>query len=180
MLIVNDLGLGDVREIIPRRFEDSRGYFSETYNRQRFADAGITQEFVQDNHSISARKGTLRGLHLQVAPFAQAKIVRVTRGKIFDVAVNIDIASPDFGRWVAVELTAEKGNQLYVPAGFAHGFLTLENDTEVCYKVDNHYSAEHDRSIRYDDPQFSIEWPDTGNPLELSDKDRRAPFFSDL
>ena len=180
MLQVNDLGLGAVRELIPRRFEDNRGFFSETFNAKRFAEAGITNVFVQDNHSLSAQKGTLRGLHFQTEPMAQAKLVRVLRGRIFDVAVDINRQSADFGRWVGIELSAEKGNQLYVPAGFAHGFLTLEDDTEISYKVDNYYSSPNDRSIRFDDPQFAIEWPDLGIPFDLSDKDRRAPLFSNL
>lgn len=180
MLEVQHLGLERVMVITPKRFSDERGFFSETYNRDRFHEAGITEEFIQDNHSLSVPAGTLRGLHFQAEPFAQAKLVRVVQGAIFDVAVDIRKASPDYGKWVSATITATAGNQIFVPAGFAHGFLTLEENTEVVYKVDNPYSQEHDRSIRYDDPKLAIDWPETDNDFILSDKDRRAPFLTDL
>ena len=180
MLEINPLGLERVYECIPRRFHDDRGFFSEIFNKERFKNAGITEEFVQDNFSNSLRKGTLRGLHLQLAPMAQAKLVRVSKGSIFDVAVDIRQNSPDFGKWVGITLSAEKGNQIFVPGGFAHGFVTLEDDCHVSYKVDNFYSAEHDRSIRFDDPLFGIEWPIAGNEILLSDKDRNAPRFENI
>ena len=132
---VNDLGLGGVLEIIPRKFGDARGFFSETWQRQRFADAGATIDWMQDNQSFSAEPGTLRGLHFQVAPFAQDKLIRVLRGSIFDVAVDIRSGSPTYGKWVSKILSAETFNQLLIPKGFAHGFLTLEPDVEVLYKV---------------------------------------------
>ena len=180
MIAVRPLGLERVFEIIPRRFGDDRGFFSETYKRQRDSEAGISEEFVQDNHSRSVKAGTLRGLHFQQAPFAQAKLLRVLQGAIFDVAVDIRPQSPDYGKWVGVELTADAGNQIFVPAGFAHGFVTLENDTQVAYKVDNYYSAEHDRSISHADPFIAIKWPDIGQAFTLSEKDANAPLLRDL
>lgn len=180
MITVNQLGLDRVVEIIPKRFSDDRGFFCETYNEARFCEAGITEKFIQDNYSLSLKKGTLRGLHFQAEPMAQAKLVRVAAGSVFDVAVDIRPQSADFGKWVAVELSAEKGNQIFVPAGFAHAFLTLENNTEIVYKVDNPYSKDHDRSIRFDDPLFAIEWPDIGAKFSLSEKDANAPFLNNL
>lgn len=166
--------LEGVLEIVPARFGDTRGFFSETYNATRLAEAGIDLIFVQDNHSLSARRGVLRGLHYQLPPRAQDKLVRVVRGAIFDVAVDIRRGSPTFAQWVGVELSAEKWNQLLVPKGFAHGFVTLTENTEVVYKVTDYYSPEHDRSIRYDDPDIAIDWPVAADQLQLSDKDRAA------
>lgn len=180
MFEVKSLGLGRVCEISPKRFADDRGFFMETYNREKFLDAGIHEKFIQDNHSKSVKMGTLRGLHFQSEPKAQAKIVRVIKGSIFDVAVDIRENSKDFGKWVALTLTSQKANQIFVPAGFAHGFLTLEDDTEVCYKVDNSYSRIHDKSIRYDDPLFKIEWPKIDAKIVLSDKDKNSSNFRDL
>jgi dTDP-4-dehydrorhamnose 3,5-epimerase len=156
---VRPLGLDGVFEISPRKFGDDRGFFSETYNAKSFAEAGIDLTFVQDNHSYSAAKGVVRGLHYQLPPFAQDKLVRVTRGAILDVAVDIRKSSPTFGKWVALEVSAEKWNQILVPKGFAHGFMTLVENTEVIYKVTEYYSPEHDRSIRFDDPAIGIDWP---------------------
>jgi dTDP-4-dehydrorhamnose 3,5-epimerase len=175
MLEVRNLGLEGVVEIMPRRFSDDRGFFSETYNAEAFAAAGIGLPFVQDNHSFSAVKGVLRGLHYQLPPRAQDKLVRVTKGAILDVAVDIRRHSPDFGKWIALEISAEKWNQILVPKGFAHGFLTLVDDTEVIYKVTDTYSPEHDRSIRFDDPDIGIDWPLPAAALVLSRKDRDAP-----
>lgn len=180
MIEVRELGLGRVAEVTPKRFGDHRGFFTESYNEVRFVEHGITERFIQDNHSLSSKKGTLRGLHFQIAPMAQAKLVRVIKGSIFDVAVDIDKNSSDFGKWVGIELSAEKGNQIFVPGGYAHGFLTLEDHTEIVYKVDNYYSPDHDRSVRFDDPEFGIDWPDLDVEFELSEKDRSAPFLSDL
>jgi dTDP-4-dehydrorhamnose 3,5-epimerase len=177
MLDIIDLGLERVCEIVPRRFGDERGFFSETYHRARFVEAGITEDFVQDNHSYSASAGTLRGLHFQRSPMAQAKLVRVMAGSVFDVAVDIRRDSADFGKWVGVTLSAEKGNQIFVPAGFAHGFVTLEPGTHVTYKVDSYYSPEHDQSVRFDDPLFGIDWPLPPSGVILSLKDRQAPLF---
>jgi dTDP-4-dehydrorhamnose 3,5-epimerase len=177
MLEIRELGLEGVMEIRPRRFSDDRGFFSETYNAEAFAAAGIGLAFVQDNHSFSAVKGVMRGLHYQLPPRAQDKLVRVTKGAILDVAVDIRRHSPDFGKWVALEVSAEKWNQILVPKGFAHGFLTLVDDTEVLYKVTGLYSPEHDRSIRFDDPDIGIEWPLAAETLVLSEKDRNAPLL---
>lgn len=166
--------LEDVLEIVPARFGDTRGFFSETYNAARLARSGVDLTFVQDNHSLSTRRGVLRGLHYQLPPRAQDKLVRVVRGAIFDVAVDIRKGSPTFAQWIGVELSAEKWNQLLVPKGFAHGFVTLTENTEVVYKVTDYYSPDHDRSIRYDDPDIAIDWPIATDGLQLSDKDRTA------
>lgn len=178
VLEVRDLGLG-VREIRPRRFADERGFFSEVWNADTWREAGLELSFVQDNHSLSRAGGVLRGLHFQAPPFAQEKLVRVTRGSVFDVAVDIRRDSPSFGQWVSVVLTAEEWNQVLVPAGFAHGFLTLEPGTEVQYKVTSPYSAEHDRAIRWNDPAIGIAWPLAEGELTLSAKDQSAPLLAD-
>lgn len=164
-------------EIVPRCHTDERGYFCETFNAERLAGLGIAEPaWVQDNQSFSERIYTLRGLHFQLPPFAQAKLVRVLRGSIFDVAVDIRKTSPTFGEWIAVTLSAERFNQHYVPAGFAHGFLTLEANVEVLYKVSAHYSKPHDRTIRWDDPAIGISWPlANGAQPSLSAKDANAP-----
>lgn len=172
---VRQTGLDGVLELVPRKFADSRGFFSETYNAAVFRDVGINLVFVQDNHSLSEPRGVLRGLHYQLPPRAQDKLVRVVRGAIFDVAIDIRRSSPTFGKWVGVELSAEKWNQLLVPAGFAHGFVTLADNTEVVYKVTDTYSREHDRAIRFDDSQIAITWPVKPEAMILSDKDRAAP-----
>lgn len=178
-MLIRPLGLDGVFEISPRKFGDDRGFFSETYNAKSFAEAGIDLTFVQDNHSYSAAKGVVRGLHYQLPPFAQDKLVRVTRGAILDVAVDIRKSSPTFGKWVALEVSAEKWNQILVPKGFAHGFMTLVENTEVIYKVTDYYSPEHDRSIRFDDPAIGIDWPLPSSGVQLSDKDQKAPLFAD-
>ncbi|MEZ0171839.1 dTDP-4-dehydrorhamnose 3,5-epimerase [Microvirga sp. TS319] len=180
MLNVQPTAIPDVKIITPRRFGDHRGFFSETYSRKRFFEAGITEEFVQDNHSLSAAVGTVRGLHFQSHPFAQAKLVRVARGRIFDVAVDIRRSSPTYGRHVAVELSAESGSQLLIPVGFAHGFCTLEPDTEIQYKVTADYSPAHDHGIAFDDPSLGIEWPMPQGQAILSDKDRMQPRLAEL
>lgn len=171
---VRPLTIADVLEIIPRRFADERGFFVESWNRDTWQRAGIALEFVQDNHSLSRQRGVLRGLHYQLEPFAQHKLVRVTRGSVWDVAVDIRRASPTFGQWVALTLSADRGNQLLVPAGFAHGFVTLEPDTEVQYKVTAVYSPEHERTIRFDDARLAIDWPVATDEITLSEKDGAA------
>lgn len=164
----------------PKRFADARGWFSETWNRSRLELAGIAHDFCQDNHSLSKNKGTIRGLHFQAPPFAQAKLVRCVRGRIFDVAVDIRKSSPTFGQWVGVELSAENGKQLLIPSGFAHGFVTLEPDCEIAYKVDAYYSAECDGGVAWNDPRIGIEWPlDGANPI-LSEKDGSLPSLKAL
>ncbi|WP_435656774.1 dTDP-4-dehydrorhamnose 3,5-epimerase [Brucella pituitosa] len=178
-MIVRPLELNGLLEISPRKLSDDRGFFSETYNARSFAEADIDLNFVQDNHSYSAAKGVVRGLHYQLPPFAQDKLVRVTRGAILDVAVDIRKSSSTFGKWVALEVSAEKWNQILVPKGFAHGFITLVENTEVIYKVTEYYSPEHDRSIRFDDPAIGISWPVPFSSVQLSDKDMKAPLFKD-
>lgn len=180
MLEVRPLGLEGVLEVRPRRFEDDRGFFSEVWNKARWRDAGIDVDFVQDNHSLSKERGVLRGLHYQAPPMAQAKLVRVTHGAVLDVAVDIRAGSPTLGHWVSATLSAREGNQLFVPSGFAHGFVTIEPDTEVEYKVSAPYSVEHDRAIRFDDPDIGIDWPLGANELILSDKDRTAPLLANI
>lgn len=172
------LSLDGVFEIIPRKFGDDRGFFSETFKINTLRDAGIDLNFVQDNHSYSAAKGVVRGLHYQLPPFAQDKLVRVIRGAILDVAVDIRKSSPNFGKWLALEVSAEKWNQILVPKGFAHGFITLTDDTEVIYKVTDYYAPEHDRSIRFDDPSIGINWPIPASGVQLSDKDKNAPLLA--
>lgn len=180
MLKVEPTALADVKIVNPQRIGDQRGFFSETYNRQRFAEAGIDVEFVQDNHSLSAIAGTVRGLHFQSEPFAQAKLIRVVRGRILDVVVDIRRSSPTFGKHVAVELSAENGLQLFVPIGFAHGFCTIEPDTEIVYKVSAYYSAAHDHGLRWNDPSLGIDWPVAPADAVLSDKDRQQPLLTTL
>lgn len=162
-----------------KRFEDERGYFSEIYSRQRFVDYGIDIEFVQENHSVSVEKGTLRGLHFQKPPHAQAKLVRCGYGAIFDVAVDIRLGSPTYGHWQGYELTAENGHQLYVPVGFAHGFITLEPNSEIVYKCSDYYAPETEGSVLWSDPDIGINWPTSRKPI-LSKKDAFAPMLSDL
>ena len=159
--------------IEPDVFGAHRGYFMETYSTKKYEEIGITTTFVQDNMSFSAQKGTLRGLHFQNAPMAQAKLVSCTRGTVIDVAVDIRKGSPTYKQWVAVELSAENKKQFFIPRGFAHGFLTLTDDVEFRYKVDNLYSKEHDRGIRYDDPTINVDWGSLLNGIEpiLSEKD---------
>jgi dTDP-4-dehydrorhamnose 3,5-epimerase len=179
-MFIEKTAIGAVKIITPERFSDDRGFFSEVHSEARWADAGLDFHFVQDNHSLSRRTGTIRGLHFQTAPFAQDKLVRVTRGSILDVAVDLRRSSPTFGHHVAVELSARNWHQLLVPAGFAHGFCTLEPDTEVLYKVTNFYSAANDRGLAWDDPDLAIAWPVAQDAAVLSDKDRRWPRLRDL
>ncbi|MBO1041460.1 dTDP-4-dehydrorhamnose 3,5-epimerase [Brucella pituitosa] len=176
---VRSLGIDGVFEISPRKYGDDRGFFSETYNEKALAEAGINLTFIQDNHSYSAAKGVVRGLHYQLPDKAQDKLVRVIRGAILDVAVDIRKKSPTFGKWVSLEVSAEKWNQILVPKGFAHGFMTLVPDTEVIYKVTDYYSPQHDRSIRFDDPAIGIDWPLAASQVQLSDKDQKAPLLAD-
>jgi dTDP-4-dehydrorhamnose 3,5-epimerase len=177
---VESTEIEDVKVITPSRREDARGFFSEVYNRSVLAEAGVDLVFVQDNHSWSAEVGTIRGLHFQAPPFAQDKLVRVARGRILDIAVDLRRSSPTFGRHVKVELSAANWRQLLVPIGFAHGFVTLEPDTEVLYKVTNYYSATHDRALALDDPALDLDWGLVPQAALLSDKDRRHPRLTDL
>lgn len=172
---IEDTAIPDVKIITPRKFGDDRGFFSEVYNARRFADAGMDLEFVQDNHSLSADVGVLRGLHFQLPPFAQDKLVRVIRGRILDVAVDLRRASPTFGQHISVEISADNFRQILVPRGFGHGFITRDPHTEVIYKVTNYYSPEHDRGIIWNDPELGIDWQNDGREPILSAKDARHP-----
>ncbi|WP_406857196.1 dTDP-4-dehydrorhamnose 3,5-epimerase [Alsobacter sp. KACC 23698] len=174
MTATSSLSLPQPLLLTPPRFGDDRGWFSETWRKDRCAEAGITAEFVQDNQSFSVHRGTVRGLHCQLAPFAQAKLVRVLAGSIFDVVVDLRRSSPFYGRHQTFRLDAETGEQLFVPAGFAHGFCTLEPHTMVTYKVDAYYSREHDRTLLWNDPALGIAWPVGAGEAILSDKDRAA------
>jgi dTDP-4-dehydrorhamnose 3,5-epimerase len=161
------------------RHNDNRGYFAETYSHRKYLELGIDVEFVQDNHSFSREVGTLRGLHFQSPPHAQAKLVRCGRGAIFDVAVDIRRGSPTYGQWEGYELTAKNGDQLYIPVGFAHGFVTLEPDSEIVYKCSDYYAPETEGAVLWNDSDIGINWPTETDPI-LSDKDAVAPLFSDL
>lgn len=174
-MIVEPTEIKEVITITPARFGDDRGYFSEVYNEKKFAEATeLDVSFVQDNESLSAAVGTLRGLHFQTAPFAQGKLVRVLAGRLLDIAVDIRKSSPTFGHHVAVELDAETGKQLWVPEGFAHGFVTLAPNTILSYKVTDFYNPQADRSLLWNDPALQIEWPVTSDKVQLSEKDRTA------
>lgn len=179
-LMVQDLALPGVKRITPRRHADDRGWFAETFSRQALAEAGIAFEAVQENQSLSRIAGTVRGLHFQAPPAAQAKLVRVTRGRIRDIAVDIRHGSPTFGHWVSADLDAETGDQLLIPRGFAHGFCTLEADTEVVYLVDAPYAAAHDRGIHWADPGIGVDWPVGAVDAVLSAKDLAAPSLADI
>lgn len=180
MLSVEETAIPAVKIITPKKFGDHRGFFSETWSHKAFAEAGLDLDFVQDNQSLSSPVGTLRGLHFQSPPFAQDKLVRVTRGRILDVAVDIRASSPSFGKHVAVELSAENWKQLLVPIGFAHGFVTLEPDTEVLYKVTAPYAPENDHGLAFDDPALGIDWRLPLSGLTLSDKDRKHPRLAEM
>ncbi len=161
----------------PKVFDDNRGWFMESYSKKVLEAIGLDINFIQDNHSYSAFKGTLRGLHFQNNPMAQTKLIRCTKGKILDVAVDLRKGSPTYKKWIAIELSAENKKQLLIPKGFAHGFVTLTDDVEIQYKVDEYYSKEHDRSIRFDDPEIGVDWG-IDNPI-LSEKDKNAPLLRD-
>jgi dTDP-4-dehydrorhamnose 3,5-epimerase len=179
-LHVEALSIPEVKLITPPIFRDDRGFFSEIYNKDALSSAGVDAHFVQDNQSLSRARGVIRGLHYQLAPRAQGKLVRVVRGAIFDVAVDIRRGSPHFGQHVTVTLSAENWSQLWIPAGFAHGFCTLEPDTEVIYKVTDYYAPECDRGIAFDDPALGIAWPVSSHEATLSEKDRKHPTLAEL
>ncbi|RLQ05540.1 dTDP-4-dehydrorhamnose 3,5-epimerase [Geobacillus stearothermophilus] len=174
---ITETSLPGVLLIEPKVFGDHRGFFMESYNKKLFVEYGLDFDFIQDNHSLSQQAGTIRGLHYQLNPKAQTKLVRVTRGAIYDVVVDIRKGSPTFGKWQGFILSADNKRQLLVPKGFAHGFCTLVENTEVQYKVDEYYSPEHDRGILWNDPALGIDWP-TSNPI-LSDKDTKHPLLAD-
>lgn len=177
---IASLSISDVKEILPIRHGDGRGYFSETFRDDWFRANVAAVSFVQENQSLSRAAGVVRGLHFQSEPHAQGKLVRCVAGAIFDVAVDIRAGSPSFGRWVAATLTAADGNQLWIPAGFLHGFCTLEPDTLVSYKVTSYYNAGADKGVRWDDPDIAIDWPGAADPQHLSPKDGRQPLLRDL
>jgi dTDP-4-dehydrorhamnose 3,5-epimerase len=174
---VTETELKGVCIIEPQIFGDHRGWFMETYSKTKLAAAGIECDFVQDNQSFSAQKGTLRGLHYQLCPKAQAKIVRCTKGALLDVAVDLRQGSPMYKKWVAVELSAENKKQLFIPRGFAHGFVTLTDNVEVQYKADNYYAPELDGNILYNDPEIGVEWGE--GDFILSEKDKKAPLLKE-
>ena len=176
---VIETAIPDVKIIEPDRFGDARGWFCETYNAARYKSVGITADFVQDNESFSS-KGVVRGLHWQAAPSTQAKLVHVIHGAAWDVAVDIRKGSPTYGQHVAEILSAENRRQLYIPRGFAHGFIVLEDNTLFSYKCDNLYDPQSERGLRFDDPALGIQWPDIGTPILLSPKDQRHPLFADI
>ena len=179
MIEIVSTSLPGVLMITPRRFGDNRGFFSESWNRAALAGAGIDLDFVQDNHSFSRSAGTVRGLHFQAPPHAQAKLVRCGRGRLFDVAVDIRRGSPTYGHWTGAELSFDNGRQLLIPAGFLHGFVTREADTEIIYKCSDFYAPECDRAVRWDDPEIGIDWGLSGAPV-LSEKDANAPLLAEL
>lgn len=168
----------DVKILQPKKFGDHRGFFSEVFNDKTLASLGIASRFVQDNHSLSVEKGVVRGLHYQIQPMSQEKLIRVVKGAILDVAVDIRRGSPTFGRHVAVEISAQLWNQIYVPVGFAHGFVTLEPNTEVLYKVTSYYSPQHERGIRWNDPQLGIAWGIDPTAATLNKRDAEFPLLS--
>jgi dTDP-4-dehydrorhamnose 3,5-epimerase len=174
------LAIPDVKILRPKKHGDERGFFSETYTQRDLAAAGIDAVFVQDNHAFSAAKGTVRGLHFQTAPFAQDKLVRVVRGAILDVAVDIRAGSPTYGKHVAVTVSAAEWNQIFIPIGFAHGLVTLEPNTEVLYKVSNFYSPQHDLGLLWNDPALGIKWPVAESEASLSAKDKVQPRLNEL
>lgn len=178
-MIVEETAIPGAKIVTLDVHRDARGYFVETFNATRYAQAGIEAVFVQDNESVS-QCGVVRGLHWQAAPWGQAKLIRVIRGAVLDVAVDVRQDSPAFGRFVTVELTGTNGRQFFIPRGIAHGFLVLEDDTVFSYKCDNVYHPEAERGLRYDDPTVAIPWPDLGMPHLLSPKDRQHPFLADI
>lgn len=180
-MIFKRLEIPDIILVEPKKFEDERGFFSEVFSRQQYEEAGIGADFVQDNHSLSRQPHVIRGLHFQIAPHAQGKLVRVGRGSVFDVAVDIRKGSPTYGQHVSAILSAENWQQLWIPKGFAHAYCTLEPDTEFLYKVSDYYAPECDKGIAFDDPALGIDWPiSQGNRAILSDKDQRHTRLADL
>jgi dTDP-4-dehydrorhamnose 3,5-epimerase len=180
MLLITPTTIPSVKIIEPKAFSDARGVFWETYQKDRFFENGITLDFVQDNQSSSISAGTIRGLHFQSHPAAQAKLVRVLHGSIRDVAVDLRRSSPTYGKWVAETLSADNGKQMLVPIGFAHGFCTLEPNTLVLYKVTSYYSPANDCGVAWNDPTLAIDWPVSPSDAILSDKDAQMPAFESL
>jgi dTDP-4-dehydrorhamnose 3,5-epimerase len=179
-MLVHSFDIEGPRLFIPRHIGDARGYFAETFRQDAFSEHCGDFLFIQDNESLSAKAGTIRGLHFQTPPYEQGKLVRCTAGVLFDVAVDIRVGSPTYGQWVGETLTPSNGKQLWVPPGFAHGFCSLEPDTVIAYKVTNYYSAECDRGLAWDDPMVGIVWPESADPETLSSKDRLQPKLTDM
>lgn len=179
MTTVTPLAIPEVLIITPKRHGDARGWFTETWSRKTLGDLGVHHDFVQDNQAFSAKAGTIRGLHFQTAPHAQAKLLRVIRGAVFDVAVDVRQGSPTFGQWVGANLTAEGGEQILIPRGFAHAYCTLTDDVELAYKVDGLYSPANEGGVLWNDPDLAIPWPLSGDPT-LSDKDKLLPRLKDM
>lgn len=179
-LTVEELEIPDVKLIKPARFSDGRGFFTEAYNKAALRAAGIEFDFVQDNESVSTEAGTLRGLHFQAAPYAQTKLIRVLSGAILDIAVDIRKGSPTYGYWVKAEINSENGKQMLVPRGFLHGYMTLQPNTHVMYKVDAHYNQEAEGCVAWNDPDLAIDWGPLAKNAILSDKDETAPLFADI
>jgi dTDP-4-dehydrorhamnose 3,5-epimerase len=179
MTTITPLAIPEVLLITPKRHGDGRGWFAETWSRRSLAEAGVEADFLQDNQAFNGRKGTLRGLHFQQAPHPQAKLVRVLKGAIYDVAVDLRDGSPTYGRFVAAELTAERGEQLFIPRGFAHGYCTLTDDCELFYKVDGLYAPQTEGGVIWNDPDLAIPWPLDREPV-LSDKDKLLPRLRDM
>ena len=177
-MIIEETRLSGLRVIAPKRYQDQRGFFSESWNKRTFSSIGIDVDFVQDNHSLSTARGTVRGLHFQSPPHSQVKLVRCGRGKIFDVAVDVRKGSPTFGEWFGTELSFENGKQLFVPHGFLHGFMTLEDDSEIIYKCSDFYAPECDGGVRWD--SCGIDWPWSGTDPILSDKDLIAQTLAEF
>lgn len=175
---VRELGLAGLKLVFPRVYRDPRGYFLESYQNSRYEEHGISCNFIQDNHAYSKR-GTLRGLHFQSSP-GQAKLISVGQGKIFDVAVDIRVGSPTFGKWEAVILDSESHAQLFIPVGFAHGYLVLSEEAHVFYKVDSNYESSTETGFRWDDPDIKVQWPVDNEEISLSERDREAPYFCEL
>jgi len=178
-MLIEETALSGVKILTPKRHGDERGFFCESWNACTMAEAGLVYEFVQDNHSMSAATGTLRGLHFQAPPHAQGKLVRCGRGALYDVAVDIRAGSPTYGQWIGVDLSFENGRQLMIPAGFLHGFVTRQPDTEIVYKCTDFYDRDSDGAVRWDDPAIGIDWGLTEAP-RLSDKDAKAPLLAEL
>ena len=178
-MTVKPLTIPEVKLITPKKFGDHRGFFAETYNHKLLQASGIDCPFVQDNHSLSATPGTVRALHFQLPPHAQCKLVRVLKGSILDVAVDIRRGSPTFGKFVTAVLSADNFQLMYVPIGFAHGFATLEPNTEVAYKVSDYYAPSHERGIRWNDPVIGVPWGVPENEATLSAKDKIAPLLAE-
>ena len=177
---IHETKISDVKLITPKKHLDNRGFLSEVHNKRIFSEAGIDLDFVQENHLLSTEKGTVRGLHFQTSPFTQDKLVRVVHGSVFDVAVDLRDGSPTYGQHVSITLSSNAWNQILVPAGFAHGFMTLESNTEVIYKVNNYYAPDHDRGLLWNDPALGITWPIVESAAVVSEKDRKQPRLAEL